>query len=331
MSSHRGLGSARGAVHASTGGADSSRARAGIRTPVAIFVVGLSSVVLSAAAAAQELEPRAYSPSPTGTTFLVVSATRSGGGVFTDPSAPISDVDATVGLLGLTAGHTFGIAGKQAMLLGLLPIAWGEASGQVGEDRREVSRRGLADGRIRFSMILAGSPAMARQEFARAPRRTILGASVTVAPPSGQYDPTKLVNLGANRWAFKPEFGVSYPAGRWTLDAYAAAWFFTANRSYFPGQSLREQDPIFGLQGHVSRVFGRRAWLAGNFTWYRGGSTRIDGVDKADLQQNTRVGVTWSQPFGTRHSVKAAYSTGATTRIGADFKTITLAWQMVFF
>jgi hypothetical protein len=293
--------------------------------------IGAGLVLLSSTAVAQELEPRAYSPSPVNTTFVVFSATRSGGGVFTDPSAPITDVEATVGVLGLSVGHTFGIAGKQAMLLGVLPIAWGEASGQVLEDRREVSRRGLADARVRFSMILAGSPAMTRPEFAKAPRRTVLGASVTVAPPTGQYDNTKLVNLGANRWGFKPEFGVSYPAGRWTFDAYAAAWFFTANDSYFPGAALREQDPIFGLQGHVSRIIGRRAWLAGNFTWYRGGTTRLDSVDKADLQQNTRVGVTWSQPIGTRHSIKAAYSRGATTRIGADFRTITLAWQMVFF
>ena len=288
-------------------------------------------MLLSSVAMAQELEPRAYSPSPVNTTFVVFSATRSAGGVFTDPSAPITDVEATVGVLGLSAGHTFGIAGKQAMVLGTLPIAWGEASGQVGEDRREVSRRGLADARVRFSMILAGSPAMTRQEFAKAPRRTILGASLTVAPPSGQYDSAKLVNLGANRWGFKPEVGFSYPAGRWTFDAYAAGWFFTANDTYFPGQSLREQDAIFGLQAHVSRIIGRRAWLAGNFTWYRGGTTRIDAVDKADLQENTRIGVTWSQPFGTRHSFKVAYSRGATTRIGADFRTVTLAWQMVFF
>ena len=120
-------------------------------TRVTTLAAGLLSAFLSHGAAAQELEPRAYSPSPVGTTFILVSATRSVGGVFTDPSAPITDVEATVGLLGLTAGHTFEIAGKQALLLGFLPIAWGEASGNVGEDRREVSRRGLADARVRFS------------------------------------------------------------------------------------------------------------------------------------------------------------------------------------
>lgn len=301
-----------------------------MRISASLLVVALG-VKLSSAAVAQELEPRSYSPSPTGTTFVVVSATRSSGGVFTDPSAPIRDVEATVGVLGLTAGRTFGIAGRQVLVLGLLPLAWGEASGEVGEARRTASRRGLADARLRVSVILAGSPAMSREQFARASRRPIVGASLTVAPPTGQYSSTKLVNLGANRWGYKPEIGVSFPAGRWTIDGYAAAWLFTDNHSYYPNASLREQDPIVGLQTHVSRMIGRRAWLAANFTWYRGGTTSIDHVDKADLQQNTRLGLTWSLPLGGRHSVKLAYSAGATTRIGADFKTVTVAWQTVFF
>lgn len=300
------------------------------RTGLSIVVV-LALLAANGPAAAQELEPRAYSPSPVGTTFVVLSATRTGGGVFTDAAAPISDVEATVGVLGVTAGHTFAIGSRQALVLALLPIAWGEASGQVGENRREVSRRGLADSRVRFSMIFAGSSAMKPAEFARAPRRTILGASVTLAPPTGRYDPDRLVNLGANRWAFKPEVGLSHPAGRWTLDAYAGIWFFTANDTYYPGSTRREQEPILTLQGHVSRTIGRGAWLAANATWYRGGTTRIDGIGKADLQQNTRLGATVSLPLAARQSVKIAYSAGAATRIGADFRTLTLAWQMVFF
>src|SRR5262245_43035673 len=171
-------------------------------------------VPLARAAAAQELEPRAYSPSPVGTSFLVVSGTRSTGGVFTDPSLPITDVEATVDVLGLAMGRTFGVAGKQLLLLGALPVVWGEASGAVGENRQSVTRQGLADPRVKLSVILAGSPAMTRAEFVRAPRRTIVGASVTFAPPLGQYDKAKLVNLGANRWSVKPEVGLSHPLGR---------------------------------------------------------------------------------------------------------------------
>jgi hypothetical protein len=295
------------------------------------FLAATAALLAVAPAVAQELEPRAYSPSPVGTTFVVVTATRSSGSVFTDPSLPITDVEATVGILGLGLGQTFALAGKQALFLGALPVTWGEASGEVGEGRRAISRRGLADPRLRLSVILSGSPAMRPADFVRAPRRTIVGASLSVVPPVGQYDSAKLVNLGSNRWSFKPEIGLSHPSGRWTFDAYAGVWLFTDNESYYPGTSTRHQDPIVGLQGHVSYTLGRRAWLAVNGTWYAGGRTSVDGGNKSDLQRNLRLGATWTLPIGARQSLKFAFSAGAATRIGADFRTITAAWQLVIF
>jgi Putative MetA-pathway of phenol degradation len=295
------------------------------------FLAATAALLAVAPAVGQELEPRAYSPSPVGTTFVGVTATRSSGGVFTDPALPLSDVEATLGILGLSIGQTFAVAGKQALILGAVPVTWGEASGQVGEGKRSVSRRGLADARIRLSVILSGSPAMRPADFVRAPRRTIVGASLSVVPPVGQYDSAKLVNLGSNRWSFKPEIGLSYPTGRWTLDAYAGVWLFTDNESYYPGTSSRHQDPIVALQGHVSYTLGRRAWLAINVTWYAGGRTRVDGGGESDLQRNTRLGATWALPVGARQSLKVAYSAGAATRLGADFRTITAAWQLVIF
>lgn len=288
-------------------------------------------LLMLGSAAAQELEPRAYSPSPVGTTFLVVGATRSVGGVFTDAALPISNVEANIGVLGLSIGRTFALAGKQLLLLGLFPVTWGEASGDVGEESRAASRRGMADARVKLSMILAGSPAMSPAEFARAPRRAIVGASLTVGAPVGEYDATKLVNLGSNRWSFKPEVGFSYPTGRWTFDGYVGAWFFTANNAFYPGTSTRVQNPIVALQGHASYTLARRSWLALNATWYTGGRTTIDSVKKDDLLRNTRLGATWALPIGARQSFKVSYSAGAATRIGADFRTILLAWQIVFY
>jgi hypothetical protein len=293
---------------------------------------GLAAALMSVATvAAQEMEPRAYSPSPTGTSFLVVSATRSVGGVFTDASAPLTDVHAEVGILGLAVGHTFALLGKSAMVLGVVPVTWGEASGQIGEDRRQASRRGLADPRLRLSMILAGSPPSTPAEFVRRPRERIIGASLTVIMPLGQYDSSKLVNLGSNRWSFKPEIGLSIPVGRWTFDTYAGVWFFTENDAYYPGLSHRRQDPVAAIQGHVSYTLGRRAWIAANATWYGGGQMSVDGVALADPYRNTRLGITWAVPVGTRQSLKVAYSAGAATRVGADFRTISGAWQLLIF
>ena len=260
-----------------------------------------------------------------------MSAARSAGDVLTDPTLPIADVDARVGVLALAVGHTFGLAGKQALVLGVVPITWAEASGQIGEDRRSVTRRGLADSRVKLSVILAGSRAMTLAEFVRAPRRTVLGASVTVVPPLGQYDATKLINLGSNRWSFKPELGVSHPAGRWTIDGYAGVWLFTDNDTFYPGTSLRHQNPIVSLQGHVSYTLARRAWVAVNGTWYSGGRSTVDGVDKLDLQRSSRLGATLALPIGSRQSLKVSYSAGATTRSGGDFRTIGAAWQLLLF
>lgn len=299
-----------------------------------LFIVGaagLIALLAAVSAGAQDLEPRAYSPSPVGTTFLVVSATRSTGGVFTDPSVPITDASAKLGILTVGFGRTFGWWGRQVQVLGGAPIAWGKASGRIGEDRRVAYRRGLGDPRIRVSAILFGPPAQTPAEFARSRRQTIVGASLTVAPPLGQYDSTKLVNLGAHRWSFKPEIGLSYPAGRWTLDGYAGVWLFSDNSVYYPGTSHRSQDRIVSLQGHATYTLMRRGWLAGSVTWYEGGRSTVDGVRKADLLKNTRVGATLALPVDRRQSVKVNYSAGAATRIGSDFRTISLAWQMVLF
>lgn len=288
------------------------------------FLLGVGS------AAGQELEPRAYSPSPVGTTFVVVTATRSTGGVFTDPSAPLTDVEAEVGVLGLGVGHSLALFGKSALVLGLLPFAWGDASGNVGEERREASRRGLADPRVKLSLILAGSRPMTGAEFARRRRGPIVGTSVTVVAPLGQYESTKLVNLGSHRWSLKPEVGVSLPFGRWTVDTYAGVWLFTDNDAYFPGSAHRQQDPVVAVQGHVSYTLGRRAWLAVNGTWYGGGRLTVNGAKSADPYRNARLGVTWAVPVGARQSLKVAYSAGAATRIGADFRTFSGAWQVLF-
>ncbi len=286
----------------------------------------LAALVCAASAGAQELEPRAYSPAPVGLNIALLSYLYSSGGVVTDPSVPVQNIDAKINTGVLYYGRTFGLFGRSASASILLPYAWGRISGDVFEERREVTRAGLADLRLRFAVNLLGTPALSPKEFATRAPRTTLGASLTVGAPSGQYDAARLINLGSNRWAFKPEIGLSHPMGPWVFDLYAGAWFFTPNNDFFGGVR-RTQQPIGVVQGHVSYVFRPGLWLAANGTWYSGGKTTIDGVRKEDLQKNTRVGATLSVPFGRSQSVKLSWATGATVRLGSDFDTYALAWQ----
>jgi hypothetical protein len=148
-------------------------------------------------------------------------------------------------------------------------------------------------------------------------------------PPWGQYDSGQLVNLGYNRWAFKPEIGATRTIQRWTVDAAAGLWFFTDNDAYYPGRFRKEQDPLLSLQAHVSYSFPNRIWVGAAGTWFSGGETRIEGVVNPDEQRNTRLGGTLSIPVGKFQSVKLIYSTGATTRRGTDFDSFSVNWQLV--
>jgi hypothetical protein len=290
----------------------------------------LTSVLVARHAGAQDMEPRAYSSSPTGANFLVLGFGRTSGDVLFDPTLPLTDVhaDLNAGLLGL--GRTFGIGGRLALLTAALPYSWGTIEGRVFEQATQVTRSGLVDPRIKLSVNLLGPPAMSPAEFVRAPRRTVVGASLTAVVPVGQYDPHKLINLGSNRWAFKPEVGVSHPEGRWDLDAYAGVWLFAENDEFFPESARRRQDPIVAIQGHASYTIKPRAWAAFDATWYGGGKATVDDGPPSSRLSNTRVGVTLAWPIGRSQSLKVAYSAGATTRTGTDFSTVGLAWQVMW-
>ena len=291
------------------------------------LAVGLACLANAHPLNAQDLEPRAYSASPIGLRFVVGAVTRSGGGVLVDPSLPVEDVEASVNAFALGVGSTFALFGRTALLVGVMPYALADASGRVEEAARSVSRSGLADPRIKLAVNLLGGRAMRPREFAKSRSATISGVSVSVVPPVGQYYPARLINLGANRWSFKPEVGISRAIQKWTVEGYSGVWLFTANDSFYPGESRRTQQPVLALQGHASYTVRPQLWVAFDATWYTGGSTSIDGVEKADLQRNSRLGTTLSLPVTSRHSVKISYSTGATTRIGGDFNTVGVAWQ----
>jgi hypothetical protein len=287
---------------------------------------------LTKAAPAQDLEPRAYSPSPIGTTFVLVGFARSSGDITFDPSIPLTNVQATFYAPVVGIGQTFPLFGRQALLTAALPYAWGNVSGNVGEQTGSVHRSGLTDVKARFSVNLRGNPAMSFQEFARRPHRNvIIGASLTIAAPAGQYSGTKLINLGTNRWAFKPEVGVSFPVKKFDLDLYAGAWLYSANSNFYPGGNYRSQDPLTTLQAHVSYTVRRGLWVAVDSTWYGGGASTVRGGTPTERQSNSRLGGTLSLPIARSQSVKISYSSGVSGTIGADFSTLSAGWQYVWF
>ncbi len=179
---------------------------------------------------------------------------------------------------------------------------------------------------FKLSVNLYGAPALTLKEFAGYEQDLIVGASLRVTAPLGQYDHTKLVNLGTNRWSFKPEVGVSKALGRWTLEATAAVTLFTDNKDFLRGNT-RSQDPLYSLEGHVIYEFGSGIWGSLDATYFTGGRTTLNGTLGNDLQRNWRVGGTLAFPLDAYNSIKLYASSGVSARTGNNFDLVGIAWQ----
>lgn len=290
----------------------------------------LALLLVSTPSAAQELEPGAYWPIPTGVNILTVANSFNTGDVAFDPSGPIDDARAKVNTTALSFTRAFGLAGRSANAGVALPIVAGHIEGLYLGQPTDVDRFGQGDLRIRLGVNLYGAPAMTPREFATYRGRTLAGVSLVVAPPLGQYDSSKLVNIGTNRWSFKPEFGLSHVFGRWVLETMAGVWLFTDNTEFVGGRT-REQDPIAAFQAHLTYRFTPSMWLAADGNYYTGGRTTVGGQQNFDLQRNSRIGATFSRALAPRHAIRVAVSRGAYTTIGADFTSIAVGYNYAWF
>jgi hypothetical protein len=292
-------------------------------------IIVLAAVLLLGAPSgprAQVMEPLSYTNAPIGLNFLIAGYAYLWGDVLTDPSLPIKDADAKVNTAVLTYSRVLDFWGQSGTVALVVPYAWLSASGEVAGQARSVERSGLADITLRLSVNLYGAPALSLQEFRDYRQDTIVGVSLMVTAPTGQYDPHRLINIGTNRWSFRPEVGVSKALGRWTLEGAVGVTFFTDNDEFL-GTNVREQDPLYGIQGHVIYNFSPALWAAVDGTYYTGGRTSVNGAFNDDLQENSRWGATLAYSLDKNNSLKVYFNSGVTARTGTNFHAVGVAWQ----
>jgi hypothetical protein len=212
----------------------------------------------------------------------------------------------------------------------VVPYAREDVSGDVFDAPREVYRAGIGDTRLRLAINLFGNPALTPREFAQREPGLAVGSSVTVIAPTGQYVSTRLINVGSNRWAVKPELGFSYPWRDWFLEGSAGAWLYGDNPDFLGGKR-RSQEPLYVAQLHGGYNFRPGLWIAVNGGYYHGGKTTVDGDRNDDAQRHSRYGATLSVPFGGGWSGKIAWSKGFATQAGGDYTVISLALQYRWF
>jgi hypothetical protein len=292
--------------------------------------LALGALLSSSLARAQELEPRAYSPAPVGTNFAILGYAHSSGDVALNPSLPFTDTKAQINSYYLGYARTFSLAGQSANVAAYMPYIRGDVTSMAGSTPIDVHRSGFADAKFRIGMSLLGGDALTPQEFSKREPATVLGTSLTVVAPTGQYEAPRLLNIGANRWAFKPEIGVSQPIGNWFLEGAVGMWLFTDNTDFL-GTKERGQKPLAAYQAHVGYTFRPGLWLAVDATFYKGGETSVNGVDSQDRQESSRYGATLSIPIDRSWSAKVAWTNNYSIRVGQDFNTTSLAIQYRWF
>jgi hypothetical protein len=288
----------------------------------ALFALG----ALSHPAGAQELEPRSYVNTPVGLNFLVAGYAYQEGDVVTDPGLPLENAAIEVHSAVLGYARSFGFLGRSAKVDVLVPYSWVDGSATVQGTREERIVRGFNDPRLRVSYNFYGAPALTLPAFLEYEQDLIVGASFSMTMPLGQYDEEKLVNIGTNRWSFKPELGVSKALGPVTLEVAPSVTFYTDNDDFFGGRT-RKQDPRGAVQGHLIYRLGEPLWGSLDGTYYWGGRTAVDGKENADAQSNARVGITLALSVTRHHSIKLYGSKAVATKVGGDFDLLGLALQ----
>jgi hypothetical protein len=283
---------------------------------------------LAHTARAQDLVPRAYAITVVDSNVFLVNYSHLDGGVQFNGAVPITGAQADINVPVLSYYHSFDLLGHLANFSFGQPYGFGEFRGTVADVPKSAYRTGFLDTYARLSVNLIGGPAMEPAEFVKWQQTVLLGASLEIVAPTGQYDPTKLVNWGNNRWGFKPEIGYSQRWGHWVLDAYAAVWFFTANPDYYPGNRALTEATVGAVEAHLSYDFKARLWVSLDANYWWGGETSLNGVGNAATdQKNSRVGITASVPITAHQSIKLSFSDGAYISYGGNYRNITIAWQ----
>lgn len=297
-----------------------------IRLHYLIPVVAISLLGKFSGINAQSLEPRAYSNAPVGLNFILTGYQNSSGALVFDTSLPILDANADVDMGFFGYVRSLGIAGNLAKVGLILPYASLSASGIVDGSFTTRDTNGLADPTFFFSYNFYGAPALSMKEFISSEPGLVSGFTLKLTAPLGEYESDKIINISTNRWSIESGLGVSKPVGNWTLEASAAAIYFTDNNNFDSGKT-RQQDNIYSTQFHLTYSFPRSIWAAISATYYTGGRTTIEGVENNDLLENWRIGLTLSLPVDRFQSIKFNGSTGVSQRTGTDFDSIGLAWQ----
>ncbi len=292
--------------------------------PILVPIISLA-VLASTALRAQEIEPRLYANAPVGVNFAIGGYAGTRNGFPIDAGLPITDPKLNTYSLVMAYARVLDLWGCSAKLSAQAPYTFLKGSATYGDDRLTREVNGITDARVRLAVNLYGAPAMNMKDFASYKQDLVIGASVSVIAPTGQYDPERLVNIGANRWSFMGDLGASKALGRWIAELSTAVQAFTTNNEFYG--TTRAQEPVLSFKSSVIRNFPKGMWASVDATFFTGGASDLGTGTRTEFQSNWRTGATFAMPVGLHHSIKLVANSGVYARTGNNFDMVSLIWQ----
>lgn len=259
---------------------------------------------------AMDLEPRQWSHLPVGANFAGIGYAYTEADISVDPVLKIEDMELDLRTWGGKYIRTFELLGKSARIDLTQAYQEGEWTGLLDGVPASVSRSGWSDTFLRMAVNLYGAPPLSGKEFAAyrsdVKDDTIVGMALVVRLPTGDYMDDKLINLGNNRFTFRPQLGINHTWGKWTAEATTEVAFYTENNEFFNGNKL-EQEPTYIIHGHLFHTFRPGLSLGAGVGYDYGGENSVNGVDKDDKKQDIAWALRFSYPINRHSGINVAY------------------------
>jgi hypothetical protein len=289
---------------------------------------GLLTLLTIAPSAAQDMQPRRWAHLPTGQNFVTANYAHTDAAIASDPVLRIQSGHAEIDSTFVGYIRTFTLLDKSARIELRQPWHDGHWTGLMNNQPFSVSRSGWGDTTARFAVNLIGAPPLDGQAYrgyrATTEIETIVGAALGLQLPTGEYMKDKLINLGSNRFTYRPQLGVVHKRYAWSFEATGAVAFFSDNDSFFRGNKL-SQDPLVTLETHIVYTFRSGLWAAVSGGLGLGAETSINTIEKNDRREDVGWAISAGIPLTDWLAAKAAYlETRHRANAGNDLEIFTV-------
>jgi len=281
-----------------------------------------------------ELVPHQWSHLPKGMNFAGIGYVYTDADISVDPVLNLEDVQMKLHIWAAKYIHTFEMFDKAARIDITQAYHEGNWVGLLNGTPAEVSRRGLSDTFLRFAANLYGAPPLSGKDYTayrqNSDTETIVGMGLVIRLPTGEYMNDKLINLGQNRFVFRPQLGVQHTWGKWSAELTGEISIYTNNNDFFNGNKL-EQEPLYIMHGHLIHTFRPGLWAGVSFGYDIGGESTINAVNKNDRRQDIAFAFNFAYPINRSSGVKVGYiRTRTQESVGMDTDTLTAAFSVLW-